>query len=513
MSKRPLATAAAALGLCAGIVAGACTSAAHSDGSNAENGAQAPDTTPALAPSHGVMIAELRGTRARVWSRGERAGWMQVRVEEWPAQREVARAQLRVDASTDFTGSLEVTGLVPHREHRVWVRFCDRAGRAWTAADRAAPHQAQFHTPPAPNAEPSSVRFAFGGDLGGQNVGRDAQRGYAIFEALTQRDPDFFIALGDMIYGDAEILATGRFGNAQVPGEFGPAVDLEGYRAHWRYNRADAALQRFFARTPCFAVWDDHEVVNDFGPADDTRDEAPYSPGQHLMPIGAKAFLEFNPIAAADGSFYRSVRWGPHVELFLLDNRSHRDSARERDDLPQPKTQLGMRQLAWLENALSASDATWKFVVSSVPISIPTGSAQARDGWANADSAGGYERELALLFATLRVRSQQRTIWLTTDVHFATGFEYTPFHDAPEFHVREFVVGPLAAGLFPTEDVDPTFRPRRLYFHGPQPVPQDADGALRAFNFGLIEIDASGRLTLSVVDGTGEAVAGCTLDP
>ena len=49
----------------------------------------------------------------------------------------------------------------------------------------------------------------------------------------------------------------------------------------------------------------------------------------------------------------------------------------------------------------------------------PFASAEARDGWANADSSGGYERELALLFATLRVRSEQRTIWLTTDVHFA----------------------------------------------------------------------------------------------
>lgn len=513
MSKRPLATAAAALGLSCGILAGACTRATLSGGTDGEVDAQASATTPARGPSHGVMIAELRGTRARVWSRGERDGWMQVRVEEWPARREVARAQVRVGANTDFTGTVDVSGLVPQREHRVWVRFCDRAGQAWTAADRAAPHQASFRTPPAPNAEPSPVRFAFSGDLGGQNVGRDAQRGYAIFEALAQREPEFFVALGDMIYADAQILATGRFANAQVPGDFGPAVDLEGYRAHWRYNRADSAVQRFFARTPTFAVWDDHEVVNDFGPADDTRDEAPYTPGQHLMPIGAQAFLEFNPIAAADGSFYRSVRWGPHVELFLLDNRSHRDSAREPDDLPQPKTQLGMRQLAWLENAISASDATWKFIVSSVPISIPTGSAEARDGWANADSSGGYERELALLFATLRVRSEQRTIWLTTDVHFATGFEYTPFHDAPDFHVREFVVGPLAAGLFPRDDVDPTFRPKRLYFHGPRPVPTNADDALRAFNFGLIEIDAKGRLSLSVVDGHGATVAGCTLDP
>lgn len=226
------------------------------------------------------------------------------------------------------------------------------------------------------------------------------------------------------------------------------------------------------------------------------------------MPIAERAFREYNPIAGArDGRMYRAVRWGKHVELFFLDNRSHRDPNRARDDAPRPKTQLGGEQLAWLERSLAESDATWRIVVSSVPISIPTGSAEARDGWADFGSATGFERELALLFASLCARGIGNTIWLTTDVHFATGFEYTPFSNAPEFHVREFVCGPLSAGLFPKQDFDPTLRPRRLYFHGPPSKPAGYADALKWFNFGLISVAADGRLTLEIVNGRGGVVA------
>jgi alkaline phosphatase D len=142
-----------------------------------------------------------------------------------------------------------------------------------------------------------------------------------------------------------------------------------------------------------------------------------------------------------------------------------------------------------------------------VPISIPTGSTEARDGWADSGSATGFERELALLFAGLCARGADNTIWLTTDVHFATGFEYTPFSSAPDFHVREFVCGPLSAGLFARQDVDPTFRPRRLYFHGPNEKPASYAKALEWFNFGTISVDEQGRLELELVNALGRTVA------
>ena len=459
---------------------------------------------PTTLPTHGVLVGEVHADRAQVWARGARAGWMHVEV--WPALETLRAAQVtkRVGAETDFAASIEIKGLKADTPYLAKVWFS--AERSRRAPENSEQQLAHFTTAPAAD-DPRPVRFAWSGDLAGQNAGRDSALGFAIMPRILERAPEFFIGLGDMIYADNTCEAIGLYKNAQVQGEFGPSATIAAYRAHWRYNRADRGLQALLAHTPYFGVWDDHEVVNDFGPSEDTRSEAPYSQREHLMPLGYQAFSEYNAVEdTRDGRLYRSVRWGKHIELFFLDNRRYRDPNRARDDSPQPKTQLGKEQLDWLDAALAASDATWRIVISSVPISIPTGSPEARDGWANADSATGYERELALLFATLRVRGIDNTIWLSTDVHFATGFEYTPFADAPQFHVREFICGPLSAGIFPKQDLDPTFRPRRLFFYGPPSTPESYDEALSWFNFGQVSVDASGKLTLEIVNGNGKTV-------
>ncbi|HTF89837.1 MAG TPA: alkaline phosphatase D family protein [Planctomycetota bacterium] len=464
----------------------------------------------ATAPTHGVLVGEVHADRARVWARSDHPCWMHVEITEGDGTTRVAQASERVGPQTDFAASVELRGLHAGTHYRTNAWFS--AERSMPANGSSAAESALFSTAPAAD-DARPVRFAWSGDLAGQNACRDAALGFAIMPQIQERQPEFFIGLGDMIYADYPCDPVGAFGNAQVPGDFGPSATLEAYRAHWRYNRADPGLQKLLAHTAYFGVWDDHEVVNDFSPTEDSRGEAPYTAREHLMPLGYRAFCEYNAFEdSGDGRLYRSVRWGKHLELFFLDNRRYRDPDRARDDSPQPKTQLGKAQLDWLEAGLAASDATWRIVISSVPISIPTGKVDARDGWADADSATGYERELALLFATMRVRGIGNTVWLTTDVHFATGFEYTPFGDAPQFHVREFICGPLSAGMFPTQNLDPTFRPRRLFFHAPPQTPTSYDEAMNWFNFGLVSVDAAGRLTVEIVNARGATVASTSFE-
>ena len=75
----------------------------------------------------------------------------------------------------------------------------------------------------------------------------------------------------------------------------------------------------------------------------------------------------------------------------MLDTRQYRDANIADDSADRPKTMLGREQLTWLKESLAASDATWKVIVSSVPMSIPTGfpASGGRDGWANFDGAVG----------------------------------------------------------------------------------------------------------------------------
>ena len=318
-----------------------------------------------------------------------------------------------------------------------------------------------------------------------------------------------------MIYADNACEPVGRYGNAQVPGGFGPATDLAGFWAHWRYNRADAASQRLLASTGYVGVWDDHEVVNDFGPLNDTRSTPPYTPGVHLLPIGLEAFLDYTPIAVAPNTpkrLYRSLRWGKHLELFVLDNRQYRDANAASDSPARPKTMLGREQLTWLKESLARSDATWKVIVSSVPMSIPTGSRQAEGATAGRTSTRppASSRSCSTSSASWSERDREH-VWITTDVHFAEAFRYRPFPSNPGFVVYELATGPLNAGIFPNANFDSTLNPEVLAFFG-EAVTTWED-AKRFFNFGTLELDRDGELTAEIVNTAGQEQFSLTLTP
>lgn len=459
-------------------------------------------------PTHGVAVGAAGARRAVVWSRTDRPARLHLVVERLDRETPVVvhEAQIPVDAESDFAGRIVVDGLQPGTAYRAIVRFRDAQERA------GSPAAASFRTAPAPD-EPRPVRVAWSGDLGGQGACRDARAGYPILAHVFAERPDLFVALGDMIYADDVCHAIGLYGNPQVPGEFGPAVDLDGFRAHWRYNREDPGLRVLLATTPSVAVWDDHEIVNDAGPHHDARSEPPYRAGVPLLPLARRAFVEWNPLDDTE-RLQRRLRWGRHLELFVLDTRSYRDPNGMPDTGAVPKTLLGTRQRRWLEHALPGSDATWKVVVSSVPLAIPTGSIESgRDGWADQGTDGGFERELIAILQAFERAGVRNLLWLSTGTHFAAAFRYAPFPDTPGFRFYELAAGPLHAGLSPNPVVDPTLRPERLLYYAP------ADAAAittlaeaeRWFSFGVLDVEANGALTARVVNGRGEEVFRLTL--
>ncbi len=469
-----------------------------------------PETSQGPRVTHGIAVGEVGAQRAVLWSRTDRRARMrlELRASDDPSAQPVFAGEVPVDGETDFTGRFVLEDLAPGTRYQAVVWFADAEGPA------GPPEIATFRTAPgASDSEP--VRVVWGGDLAGQGICRDARDGFPIFTRILAERPDLFVGLGDMIYADDVCHPVGPLGNAQVPGEFGPATDLDGFRAHWRYSREDEGFRVLLATTPYAAVWDDHEVVNDAGPHHDTRAEPPYRAHAPLLPLARRAFLEWNPLA--DGQIlHRRLRWGRHLELFLLDTRQYRDSNLAPDDGPEPKTLLGAGQRRWLEHAVAGSDATWKVIASSVPISIPTGSLETgRDGWADLGQHGGFERELRGILEHLRDHGVRNLVWITTDVHFATAFRYRPFADDPWFRFFEVVAGPLNAGLFPNPLVDPTFAPERLFYFAPpekHTVASFAE-ARRWFNFGVLDVGADGTLATRIVNGDGDEVFRLTLAP
>ncbi len=355
------------------------------------------------------------------------------------------------------------------------------------------------------------LRFAFGGDIAGQNVCRDREHGLPVFAVIQQMQPDFFVALGDMIYADNLCQDIGFYGNAQIPRATGHATTPREFRDHWQYVHADPAFANLLATMPYFAVWDDHEVRNDFGPDNDL---AAGTDDLHLLPIARGVFAELHDMDA-DRLFF-SHRYDDRLEMFFLDTRSYRDANSRKDDPARPKTMLGDQQKSWLVNAVASSSATWKILVSSVPLSIPTGwpPENGRDGWANFDQETGFEHELIEILRSFAKAGVRNIVFISADVHFASGFVYSPFAEHPEFVFHEFVTGPLNAGLFPHRDYDLSLKPKRLFFYGPESAEAITDfaSARRWFNFGLISIDASQKLGFELINGYGEVQARLVLE-
>ena len=468
--------------------------------------------------THGVMVGDVTSTSAVIWARTNKAATMHVRLKSKHGFGKPIRKHITVDLTRDFTGKVRVKGLVPDTQYRYVVWFGNdntffRSHRSDGATSGT------FRTAPKAN-ELQSVSFAWGGDVAGQNVCRDQQEGFPIFKAINTLDLDFFIGLGDMIYADGVCESVGRYQNAQIPGDFVKSADLPNFWAHWKYSREDQQFQKLLSHVPYYAVWDDHEVVNDFGPLHDTRDTPPYTSGQHLLPIGLQAFLAYNPIAEkklTPERLYRHVRWGKHLDLFFLDNRQYRDANLEEDRLEFKKTMLGREQLHWLKKKLQASNATWRVIVSSVPISIPTGFPPelGRDGWANFDQDTGFEHELGEILETLQKQTRRNVVFITTDVHFGGVFRYTPSLADFGFQIHEFVTGPMNAGLFPNRDFDDSLGAESLFFYGPESAEAVStwEEAKPWLNFGHVEVDLQGNLTVSIRNVEGNRVFETTLLP
>ncbi len=472
--------------------------------------------TPGLADlPYGVAIGEPGAHSVLFWARLARPGRLHVRIEDVAgkfAPRTFRSAPARADE--DLTVRLVIQNLAAGAEHR-YTAWAD-AEPGEEPGDRPAV-RGSFRTLPAAT-DARAVRFVFGGDLAGQNVCRDKSQGFPIFAAMRALRPDFFIGLGDLIYADDVCTSAGRYGNPQIARATGPAVALAEFRAAWRYVRADAGYREFLTRTPYFAVWDDHEVRNDFSPADHAAAGPGFSAelrGRPLLGPGLRAFLEYNPIAAdltEPVRLYRRATAGRHLELFLLDTRQHRAANRLPDAGPPTKSMLGETQRRWLIDGVRSSRATWKIVVSSVPISMPTGSeasVRGRDGWASGGDPTGYEREMREILAAFAEEGVTNLMFLTTDVHCAAVFRYRPFPQTrPNFEFHEVAVGPLQAGVFPNREYDRAFGPERLFFYGPPSAAaiRDFAEARRWFNFGFVEVSAAGELELSIRDSYGHAV-------
>ncbi len=449
------------------------------------------DLAPAESPlqiTHGVACGDVTPHTAIIWARSDAEGMMKVAYSRDPAFMD---SVIEVDdapavAAEDYTASVQLRGLRPGTRYHYRVWFSHERGVEPPALSYA--NEGAFTTPP-DSTTSAPVSFVWGFGLGGDGYCRRPAQGYPIVARMTELKPDFFVALGNMIYADSECRAEASAGGnpwENTPGGYSavsaPDVPWETlsrtrdiFWQHWRYNRAEAHLRQLLSETCFYAQWDDGEVIRDFGGRWAYWNAANRNrPGYPLLVLeGRDAFLEYAPLArhAREANrIYRSFHWGKDLDLFLLDVRSYRSRNDLADTPENSKTMLGPEQLEWLRQGLLRSKATWKVVSCSVPLTIPIGNPEpGYDGWA-ADEAGGggFERELLDLLGSLDRGHVRNLVFLTAGANWPAQIRCARDldGDGSPLVFYELAVGPLSARPALPTGLDATLEPELLYDEG-----------------------------------------------
>lgn len=473
--------------------------------------------------AQGIQFGDPSPHGVTVWSRSDRPARMWIELADNPNFRGALRlpGQMATPAR-DLTARSSVRGLAGSALQHVRVAFEDIHSGTFSAWSEGC-----FRLP-RPGRRAAPIRFVWGGDVCGQGWGINPDiGGMRIFEAMRRRNPDFFLHSGDTIYADGPIAehATAEDGkpwrNLVSDGVHKVAETLDEYRGRHRYNLRDDNLRRFAAQVPQMWQWDDHEVVNNWSPGKDLRDDDRYAEKdiQVLVQRARRAFLEYSPQRYAGGShavrIERRIPYGPLLDMFMLDMRSYR-GANTYNLQPAPDADtsfLGARQLRALAQGLRHSRATWKVVAADMPLGlqVPDGKdAQGRPRWeavANGDNGRPLGRELEFARLLHEIRNVPNVVWLTADVHYCAAHHYHPeraaFQDFSPFW--EFVAGPLNAGTFGPNALDGTFGPEVVFQKVP-PAPNMSPLAGYQF-FGEVNIDPdSHALTVDLRDPDGRSI-------
>ena len=455
--------------------------------------------------SNGVAVGDVTATTAVVWTRTDRPAAVKLEVSRHPSfrGRDVFHRTVHTAASADFTAHVEATGLSPATTY--FYR--------WRHGAEVAP-TGRFQTPPGPD-EAADVRFAYTGDSDGTLVnGQPVFNNFEVLDAIRAEDPDFWVYLGDTIYADSSLRPTG------------PAMTVDQYRDAYEVNRGYQALPDLLASTSTYAIWDDHEVHNDFD--GQTVEPARYAAGR-------QAFLDWMPFtggtlvdpSCAGDPLFRTFSWGSEVDLIVLDERSCRSAdvaaicagdlaptlpaaLRTMFGLPASppagcldaifdptRTMLGPVQLAAFEQTLLNSSATFKLIVNEVPI---------QQYWALPyDRWEGYGAERNEVIDFIRDNAITGVGFLTTDNHanYFNDVFIDRFTD-PVPVADEIVTGPIATNTLEREIISQFGPPGVAAFQTVLGIAGVGCRQLDTYAYAVVDVDAdAGAATVSLRDETG----------
>lgn len=264
----------------------------------------------------------------------------------------ISKGPFSVDASADYTVQISLDNLSPGQDYAFTVHAHNTDG------NRTDSLRGVFRTAYAAE-NTTDVRLAV---VTCQGIGTvdDEEHGHRAYRDILPHRPDFFVHTGDIVYYDK------AYG-----GRHPISTTVKAARQRWNRMFAYTWNQEFHRQVSSYFMKDDHDtLMNDCWPGQ--------TYGDLTFAQGLQLFREQTPASALP---YRTVRWGKHLQIWLLEGRDYRSPNRSQDG--PDKTVLGAEQKAWLTQTVSDSTATFKLVISPSPIVGPDKKGKA-DNLANA---------------------------------------------------------------------------------------------------------------------------------
>ncbi len=350
----------------------------------------------------------------------------------------------------DFTARTRVRGLQP--AHEYFYRFHTK--------DKGSP-VGRFRTAP-PRDSNQPLRIAF---LSCQSFEAGFYNAHAAI--AKERDLDLVLHLGDYIYEShyydgprPDTTGFNHDGNVEY---------LPEYRQKYNLYKSDRDLQAMHAAYNFVAVWDDHEVEDNYADGLASSNAQPgFTNNGHPRRVSIQerranayqAYFNYMPRIRFDGErdrVYEHLRIGKLVDLIVTDERQYRDQQPCNDaqlvlcpDQQNPnRTMLGIQQKSWFKQTLASSPQTWKLWANEVML---MGFQQAPQNGANNDQWDGYAHERRELLEFVLANNIKNLLPVTGDIHnFFVGTATTDGSDTGTPVCGEFVGGSTTSRGLPEE--------------------------------------------------------------
>jgi alkaline phosphatase D len=277
--------------------------------------------------------------------------------EDEGLKRTVAKGRTMAVAEAGHSVHIEAAGLKPGREY--WYRF--------TAAGHASP-VGRTRTAPAPGTAVERLKLAY------SSCQKYSAGHYTAHAAIAADQPDLMLFLGDYIYEEAHTGKGPRAHPAEEP------TDLATYRHRYGWYKSDPNLMAAHAAAPWMVIWDDHEVVNDYGLDQDRTNPDPVAFLKRRA-AAYQAYYENMPLrrrqmpVGPNLTLYRALAWGDLAELQFTDTRQYRnrrtceavsDGKRIPADCPErfdpARSLLGTPQERWLHDRFRKTRGHWNLL-------------------------------------------------------------------------------------------------------------------------------------------------------